>query len=338
MDSVLVIGGTRFIGRFLVEEFLGAGYDVTLFNRGKHPNPFADRDGVDHVTGDRKSWVAVGEAVEAVGADVVVDCVAYYPGEVEKTTQVLGDAVDAYVYISSGGAYGVDEIPKREGETPLEPCTDEQAVDDSPATYGARKAEGDRKVFEAAEHGVRAMSVRPTIVYGPHDYTGRFHYWVEQVRERDRVLVPGDGTNVHHLVAVGNVASAVRTVAEVGEAGEAYNVGDRRVMPLKETIGLIADALETDVELVTTSGRELAGADLAMTDFPLYNPDLHVLSTAKLSSLGWDPMTPRSAIERAVEGPVDPERDPGPDPAAVDELLDLLSDSDCCDYFRDHVA
>ncbi|PSQ36245.1 hypothetical protein BRD08_05260 [Halobacteriales archaeon SW_10_66_29] len=170
------------------------------------------------------------------------------------------------------------------------------------------------------------MSVRPTIVYGPHDYTGRFHYWVEQVRERDRVLVPGDGTNVHHLVAVGNVASAVRTVAEVGEAGEAYNVGDRRVLPLKETIGLIADALETDVELVTTSGRELAGADLAMTDFPLYNPDLHVLSTAKLSSLGWDPMTPRSAIERAVEGPVDPERDPGPDSAAVDEVLDLLSE------------
>ncbi|PSQ63794.1 MAG: epimerase, partial [Halobacteriales archaeon SW_8_66_22] len=314
-------GGTRFIGRFLVEEFLGAGYDVTLFNRGKHSNSFADRDGVEHITGDRKSWVTVGEAVEAVGADVVVDCVAYFPGEVEQTTQVLGDKIDAYVYISSGGAYGVDEIPKREGETPLEPCSDEQAVDDSPATYGARKAEGDRKVFEAAENGVRAMSVRPTIVYGPHDYTGRFHYWVEQVRECDRVLVPGDGTNVHHLVAAQNVASAVRTVAEEGESGEAYNVGDRRVLPLKETIGLIADALETDVELVTT----------------LYNPDLHVLSTAKLSSLGWDPMTPRSAIERAVEGPVDPERDPGPDPAAVDELLGLLSDTDCCDYFRDHV-
>ena len=239
---------------------------------------------------------------------------------------MLGDKIDAYVYISSGGAYGVDEIPKREGETPLEPCTDEQAVDDSPATYGARKAEGDRKVFAAARDGIRAMSVRPTIVYGPHDYTGRFHYWVEQVRERDRVLVPGDGTNVHHLVAVGNVASAVRTVAEEGEAGEAYNVGDRRVLPLKETIGLIDDALETDVELMTTSGRELARADLGMTDFPLYNPDLHVLSTEKLASLGWEPMTPRSAIERAVEEPVDPERDPGPDSAAVEESLSLLSE------------
>lgn len=51
-----------------------------------------------------------------------------------------------------------------------------------------------------------------------------------------------------------------------------------------------------------------------------------VLSTAKLSSLGWDPMTPRSAIERAVEGPVDPERDPGPDSAAVDEVLSSLSE------------
>jgi nucleoside-diphosphate-sugar epimerase len=324
MDSVLIIGGTRFIGRFLVEEFLGAGYDVTLFNRGKHPNPFADRDGVEHVTGDRGSWVSIGEAVEAVGADAVVDCVAYFPGEVENTARAVGGTADAYVYISSGSAYGVEEIPKREGETPLEPCSEEQAVDDSPRTYGARKAEGDRKVFEAAENGIRAMSVRPTIVYGPHDYTGRFEYWVQQVRERDRVLVPGDGTNVHHLVSVGNVASAIRTVAEAGGAGEAYNVGDRRVLPLKENIRLIADALGTDVELVTTSARELARGDLKATDFPLYNPDLHVLSTEKLSSLGWEPTTPRSAIERAVDGPVDPERDPGPEQDAVGRVLSSL--------------
>jgi 2'-hydroxyisoflavone reductase len=325
MDSALIIGGTRFIGRSLVEEFLAADYDVTVFNRGKHPNPFVARDGVEHVTGDRKSSAAIDQAAKAVEPDVVVDCVAYFPGEVEMATRVLSD-VDAYVYVSSGDAYGVDEIPKREDETPLEPCTEEQAVDDSPRTYGARKAEGDRSVFEAADNGVRAMSVRPTIVYGPHDYTGRFEYWVEQVRRRDRVLVPGDGTNVHHLVAVGNVASAIRTVAQKGDAGEAYNVGDRRVLPLGETIGLIADALETDVELVTASARELARGDLELTDFPLYNPTPHVLSTEKLASLGWEPTAPRNAFERAVEGPVDPEWDPpGPEEHDVEEVLSSLA-------------
>jgi nucleoside-diphosphate-sugar epimerase len=323
MERALIIGGTRFIGRHLVRELLDADYGVTLFNRGRHDNPFADHDDVSHVKGDRQSSAALDEACEEVQPDLVVDCVAYYPGEVEMATRVFSD-VDAYVYISSGSAYGVDEIPKREGETPLEPCTDEQAIDESHETYGARKAEGDRKVFEAAENGVRAMSVRPTIVYGSHDYTGRFNYWVERVREHDRILVPGDGTNIHHVVAVENVVRAIRTVAENGEAGELYNVGDRRVLPLGELIETIAGILKRDVELVTTSERELARGDLAMTDFPLYNPDLHILSTEKLASIGWEPLSPRSAFENAIEGPIDPERNPGPDREAEERLLDAL--------------
>jgi len=327
MERALVIGGTRFIGRHLVEELLEHGYRVTLFNRGNRPNPFADHADVEHVRGDRTSGAAIAAAAEDAGADAVFDMVAYYPGEVEFATRYLAGSdaeIDAYVYVSSGDAYGVDEIPKREGETPLEPCSEEQAVDDSAETYGARKAAGDRKVFEAAEAGVRAMSVRPTIVYGPYDYTGRFEYWVDRVRTHDRILLPGDGTNIHHLVAVENAARALRLVAEEGEAGEAYNVGDRRVLTLGGVIETIADVLDRDVELVTTSARELAPADLELTDFPLYNPDVHILSTDRLARLGWDPLEPRDAIANAVDGPVDPERDPGPDREDEERVFEAL--------------
>jgi 2'-hydroxyisoflavone reductase len=328
MERALIIGGTRFIGRHLVEELLDNGYEVTLLNRGKHPNPFEDRDDVHHVRGDRTSGASIAEAAEEAQAQAVFDTVAYYPGEVEQATQWLSSEtshdIEAYVYISSGDAYGVDEIPKREGETPLEPCTEEQAVDDDMSTYGARKAEGDRKVFEAAEHGFPAMSVRPTIVYGSHDYTGRFEYWVDRVRNHDRILVPGDGTNIHHIVAVENVVRALRTVAEDGDAGESYNVGDRRVLTLGETIETIATILGEDVELVTTSGRELDAGGIDLTEFPLYNPDPHILSTEKLANLGWDPLTPRSAFENAIEGPVDPERDPGPDRKDEEQVFDGL--------------
>jgi len=334
MSRALVIGGTRFIGRHLVTELLDAGYEVTLLNRGTHDNPFADHPDVGHVRGDRTSGATLDEANERVEPSVVVDCVAYYPGEVRMATRAFSD-VDAYVYISSGSAYGLDRIPKREGETALEPCSDEQAVDDSHATYGPRKAEGDRAVFEAAGAGVRAMSVRPTIVYGRYDYTGRFNYWVDHVRERDRnrnrnrVLVPGDGTNVHHLVAVENVARAIRTVAEEGTAGEAYNVGDHEVLTLGGVIETIADALDADVELVTASERELqaaSGGDLSPTEFPLYNPTPHILSTGKLKTLGWEPLSPAAAIEQAVEWTGDPERRPGPDPATVERVLERLGE------------
>ncbi len=326
MSRALIIGGTRFIGRHLVTELLESGYDVTLFNRGNHPNPFADDGRVSHVTGDRTSGAALDEAAQTVEPDIVIDCVAYYPGEVELATKAFSDA-DAYVFISSGSAYGPDRIPKREDETPLESCTAEQAVDDSPVSYGPRKAEGDRKVFEAAEHGVRAMSVRPTIVYGTHDYTGRLHYWVERVRNHDEILIPGDGTNIHHLVAVENVVSALRVVAEEGEAGEAYNVGDRSVLTLGTLVETIADVLDRDVDLVTAGPRELANHSngaLEPTDFPLYNPNPHILATAKLAALGWEPVDPRTALKTAAGWDGIPERNPGPSREETERVLSVL--------------
>jgi 2'-hydroxyisoflavone reductase len=323
MQDVLIIGGTRFIGRHLVTELLDADYDVTLFNRGQSDDPFADRDDVGHVTGDRKSDAALEHARNEVDPDAVVDCVAYHPGEVRTATEIFAD-VDAYVFVSSGAAYGTTEIPKREGQTELEPCTEEQAVDTSYETYGARKAEGDRAVFEAAETGVNALSVRPTIAYGPHDYTGRLNYWTERVRDADRVLVPGDGTNIHHLVAVESVARAIRTVMEDGEPGEAYNVGDHRVLTLGEVVEAVVEGLDAEVELVTASERELAAGDLVPDDFPLYNSNPHMLSTEKLYDLGWEPVDPAEAIAETVTTEYETERDPGPDLAATAAVLDAL--------------
>ncbi|WP_248515272.1 NAD-dependent epimerase/dehydratase family protein [Salinarchaeum laminariae] len=323
MSRALIIGGTRFIGRHLVTELLDAGYEVTLFNRGNHDNPFAENDDVAQFTGDRTSDAALEQARDEVDPSIVVDCVAYYPGEVRMATEIFAD-VDAYVFVSSGSAYGTNEIPKREGQTALEPCSDEQAVDDSHESYGARKAEGDRAVFEAAEDGVRAMSVRPTIVYGPHDYTGRLNYWTERVRSQDRVLVPGDGTNIHHLVAVENVVRAIRTVAEEGTPGEAYNVGDHRVLTLGEVVEQIATGLDADVEIVTAVERDLADGGLEAGDFPLYNPNPHLLSTAKLYDLGWAPVDPTDAIADTVTTAYDTERDPGPDPADTEGVLRSL--------------
>lgn len=326
MSRALVIGGTRFIGRHLVVELLESGYEVTLLNRGRHENPFTHDDRVSQITGDRTSGAALDEAAAAVEPTIVVDCVAYHPGEVELATRAFSDT-DAYVYISSGAAYEPDTIPKREDETPLEPCTDTAAVDDTPETYGPRKAEGDRRVFAAAEAGVRAMSVRPTIVYGSHDYTGRLHYWADRVREDDRVLLPGDGTNIHHLVAVQNVARAIRLVAELGEAGEAYNVGDRSLLPLGRLVETIADALGRDVELVTAGPRELDRASdgqLTPGDFPLYNDTPHILSTTKLAALGWDPLDPVAAIADAVAWTGETEREPGPDRDLTHRVIEAL--------------
>jgi len=308
MDTALVIGGTRFIGRHTVPELLAHGYEVAIFNRGTRENPFADTEGVTHVQGDRTNDSALELAREQVDPDVVIDFVAYRPREVRAATTVFAD-VDAYVYVSSGAAYGEETIPKREGETALCPCTPEQAVDDSYDTYGPRKAEGDRAVFEAAENGVNAMSVRPTVVYGPDDYTERLDYWIHRVHDYDRVLVPGDGGSLWHLVYVENVASALRVVAEEGTPGEAYNCGDRHLATLAELVERIADALDTEVEVVTACERELAAGELEPTDFTLYREYPHVLSTAKLHALGWESTPLGEALAQTVADSLESDRD-----------------------------
>ncbi|WP_290814272.1 NAD-dependent epimerase/dehydratase family protein [Halovivax sp.] len=332
MDHALVIGGTRFIGRHLVEELLDHDYEVTLFNRGNHENPFADVDAVDHVRGDRTDDSDLLDAA-AVEPDAVFDCVAYFPRDVRQATNVFDD-VDAYVYISSGAAYGREDLPKREDFTPLCECTEEQATADESETYGPRKAEGDRAVFAAAEDGVRAMSVRPPIVYGPHDYTARLDYWIDRVRRFDRVVVPGDGTNIWHRVYVEDVASGMRTVAEAGEPGEAYNVGDERMVTMRGMVELIDESLaavdpdhESGVEIVTAGPRELAAADLALEDFVLYRDPPHVLSTAKVRELGWKSTPLADAMERAVTDHLESDRtgrEHGPDRAEEERVLGVL--------------
>ncbi|SEO38666.1 Nucleoside-diphosphate-sugar epimerase [Halogranum amylolyticum] len=299
MTHALVIGGTRFIGRHTVDELLAHDYDVTIFNRGTHDNPFADDERVEHIEGDRTDDTDLQTASLAARPDVVIDCVAYKPAEVERAVEVFSD-VDAYVYVSSGDAYGREEIPKREGETPLRPCSSEQADDESSETYGNRKAEGDRVVAAAAENGVDAMSVRPCIVYGPHDYTERLDYWLDRVDNYDRVVVPGDGQNLWHRAYVEDVASALRVVAEEGSPGEAYNVGDRRLVTLEELLTLAADAMDTNVEVVHAGERELAAGGLEPSSFVLYREYPHVLDTNELASLGWESTPLAEAMARTV--------------------------------------
>lgn len=327
MRSAFVIGGTRFIGRHTVTELLSHGYEVTMLTRGNRENPFGDRPSVDHVLGDRTDRDTLETAARRSEPDAVVDCIAYHPADVRTATEVFHD-VEAYVYVSSGAAYVPRRLPKREDETPLRECTPAQATDDTMASYGPRKAEGDRAVFEAADHGVNAMSVRPTLVYGPHDYQEYLAYWIDRVHRFDRVAIPGDGTGIWHRVYVEDVASGIRTVAEAGEPGEAYNAGDRRVLTLADTVEAIVDALDTDTEIVQVGRTDLDRVGIEPADFPLnHHPATgypHILETCKFAALGWDSTPAEVAMARTVEDSLASGRngrDLGPARETVEELL-----------------
>lgn len=352
MPAALIVGGTGFIGRHTTRELLDHGYEVTVCSRGAVDRPALQHKALSYVEVDRTDTAAFDSVVADVAPHIVIDCAVFHPETAEHAIEIFG-GVDAYVYVSTGGVYARDDIPKRESETPLHSFTAADAADDSMETYGPRKAECDRIVRDAVEQGVPGMSVRSTMVYGPKttvpgespvegsvswaaDFPGiqnHHEYWIDRINRYDRVVVPGDGTAIWHRAYVEDVASALRIVAEDGVPGEAYNVADRRVLTVDDVIELIAETLDTTVEITHASRRELAEVDLTPDDFVLYHhyghnyP--HVLATCKLTALGWRSTPPAVAMERTVEEAVASDRDGrmfDPGRAAEERLLATLTE------------
>lgn len=299
--TVLVIGGTGFIGRHTVTELLQHDYMVSMMARGRKADPFADHGEVSFYQADRNDRDLLESVRDETEPEIVIDLCSFYPEQVEIATEVFANA-DAYVFVSSASVYDTDQLrlPSREGD-PLHEYTSAHAGDDSMASYGPRKAECDRICFQAAEEGVNAMVVRPVCVYGPHDHTERHDYWFHRVNTYKRILVPGDGDSTFHRVYVEDLARAFRIVAERGEAGEACNAAERQTAWLGLTIELAAQTLDTTVETVHTSARELAQVGLSPMDFPLYLPVPGVSSSEKLAMLGWSSTPLEETFARTIE-------------------------------------
>ncbi len=183
---ILVIGGTRLVGRHLVQAAQARGHEVTLFNRGTtNPGLFPD---VEHLTGDRDGGLdALG--VEAGRTwDAVVDTCGYVPRVVRSSARLLAQAAAHYTFISSLSVYAEDATAGQDEEGRLAALADPTVEEITDETYGGLKVLCEREVTEAFPH--RALILRCGLIVGPHDYTDRFPYWVDRVARGGEVLAP----------------------------------------------------------------------------------------------------------------------------------------------------
>jgi 2'-hydroxyisoflavone reductase len=183
--NILIIGGTRFLGRHLVNSALARGHEVTLFNRGKsNPDLFPN---IETILGDREHDI---EKLSGRAWDAVIDTCGYVPRLVGVSAVGLERNVGRYVFISSISAYddailtkiGIDEsdaVGKLEDES-VEEITGE--------TYGPLKALCEKTILDL--YGERGLVVRPGLIVGPHDPTDRFTYWPVRVARGGDVLAP----------------------------------------------------------------------------------------------------------------------------------------------------
>jgi 2'-hydroxyisoflavone reductase len=209
---LLVLGGTVFLGRTVVEAALARGHEVTLFNRGQSgPGLYP---GVEELRGDRAGDLS---ALEGRTWDAVVDTSGYVPAQVRASAEALRHS-GRYVFVSSVSVYAdLSTGPTEEsavaelGDAPA----DELAADYS--NYGALKALCEDEA--RAVLGERALVVRPGLIVGPHDPTGRFTYWAHRLARGGETLAPGPPARSVQFVDVRDLGEWIGAAAEQGLSG-----------------------------------------------------------------------------------------------------------------------
>ncbi len=211
---ILVLGGTRFLGRAIVDAVLEQGHEPTLFNRGQtNTELYPD---VEKLRGDRRADLG---ALEGRDWDVVVDVAAYFPDEARRSVDVLGGSVGRYAFVSTVSVYEDQSVPPVEGAA-VSALAPGDETDESPETYGARKAACERIVEDAFAEA--SLVVRPGLIVGPWDPTGRFTYWPHRVARGGDVLAPGAPDDPVQFIDVRDLANWIVRAATSGLSGT-YN-------------------------------------------------------------------------------------------------------------------
>ena len=261
---VLVLGGTKFLGRHTVDAALAAGHDVTIFTRGRtNPDLFPQ---VEHLRGDRDGDLG---ALAGREWDAVVDTSGFVPRVVRQSAELLRDAVGRYVFVSSISVYADFSQPVTEA-TPVAQLGD-PAGENVEADYGALKAACEDVVSEV--YGERGSSVRAGLIVGPFDPTDRFTYWPRRLAEGGDVLAPGDPAAPAQFVDARDLALWFLQLAEHGPGGVFNATGPREPMTLRELLERTIRAVGSGARLVWADEERLVAAGVEpWTELPLWAP------------------------------------------------------------------
>jgi 2'-hydroxyisoflavone reductase len=302
---MLILGGTGFLGPAVVEEALGRGHTMTLFNRGKtNPQLFPD---LEKLRGDREQGIEALEAAVADGRrwDVVIDTSAYLPGHVAASAGLMAELARQYVLLSTVGVYADHSVPADESSA-VAKVDDEwvagiTTIRDSLANYGAMKARCEQAA-EAAMPG-RVTVIRPGLIVGPMDRSDRFTYWAVRVARGGEVLAPGDGSDPVQLVDVRDLAAFLMDCIEGRVTGTFNAISPKGRWNMIEMLAAIKGAFSGEARFTWVDADFLEQHEVeSWTDLPVWVPAegeyaaFHLVSTERAVAAG---LTFRSLADTA---------------------------------------
>lgn len=296
--KVLLLGGPRFLGRALADAALERGHELTFFNRGRTNASLYPE--VERIVGDRDG------GLDGLGGrtwDVVIDTCGYLPRVVRASAEALAGS-GHYCFVSSISAYADFSVPANE-ESPVAELGDLPDDEVTAESYGALKAlceQAVRDVFDG-----RALVIRPGLIVGPYDPTGRFTYWPHRVARGGEVLAPGPPERPTQVIDVRDLAEWTISLCEDGVSGT-YNATHPGVTfeELLDTCRSVSASdtrvtWVTDEFLVEQGVGEWMELPLWIADPTMAAMDRVDVSRAVAAGLGFRPLadTVRATLEQA---------------------------------------
>jgi len=261
---LLVLGGTKFLGRHVVDAALAEGHDVTIFTRGQtNPDLYPE---VEHLLGDRDGNL---DALAGGRWDGVVDTSGYVPRIVRRSAELLRESVERYVFVSSISVYADFSVPIDESSPVAE--LDDPDTEEVLEHYGALKAACERVVEEV--YGERSARVRAGLIVGPYDPTDRFTYWPRRIAAGGDVLGPGRPDAPVQFVDARDLARWLVTLALAGPGGTFNATGPAEPLTFAELLERSRAALGSDANVVWLDDDRVTAAGVQpWTELPLWLP------------------------------------------------------------------
>jgi 2'-hydroxyisoflavone reductase len=266
--TLLILGGTGFIGPHLTEEALRLGWKVTHFNRGKRaPEGVAE---VETLLGDRNGQI---DALRARKWDVVIDDTGQIPKYVKMSADLLAPNVGYCLFISSISAYASFAKPNDES-SPVGHLTDPNIDKTTDETYGPMKALCEQYSMEAFKG--RASVVRPGYIVGPLDGSDRFTYWPIRAAKGGEMLAPGTAHDPIQIIDVRDLAAWMMKLAQERTTGYFNAISPPRAF----TMG---DVIKASLHASPASGAQ-----------PIWLPENFLATQWKVEELDFPPWSPMS--------------------------------------------
>ena len=270
--KILVMGGTRFVGKPLVEQLQAQGHALTLFTRGNKPAP----DGVEHLVGDRTDPAAL-EQLQGRPFDVIVDSSGRTLDDSCAVVERTGPPSHRFVYVSSAGVYADSE---------LWPLSEESPTDPQSRHAGKLHTEAWLR-----QQGIPFTSFRPTYIVGPGNYNPVESWFFDRIVHGRPVPLPGDGSMITQIGHVNDLATAMARCIDVeAAANRIYNCTSVQGITVRGLVAAAARAAGRDPVSVEISSFDPAGLDKkARKAFPLRLAHFLTDVTRVRRELAWEP-------------------------------------------------